>query len=129
MYSTSDFRRGLRILHEEFTAAANQLEILKSQLIPKGKFTFRRYREALASQAFSNSTTVSVATTDVSPSSKTQPVSDTKSTDATLYDLVDCDIAVHADGSVTVNGDLSSTFACDSPFLSFRNVSGSTIAV
>jgi hypothetical protein len=38
----------LKLLHGEFTKCSDQWETVRDRLFPKGKFIFRRYREALA---------------------------------------------------------------------------------
>jgi len=40
----------IRILHLEFSKQQDKLDQIKAKLLPKGKFIFRRYREALQRQ-------------------------------------------------------------------------------
>jgi hypothetical protein len=111
----------LRLLHAEFTQCRAELDRKRNMLLPKGKFVFQRYREAIQLQQDANmmtdadkSTIDSSSPTELLQLMPVPAVSDSSSVSVaaatahrdskhTLENVSDCEIQVYTDGRVRIS--------------------------
>jgi len=90
----------IRLLHNEFTNSQAKLDQVRQKVLPRGKFVFRRYREALRKQEQGEIKTVSAASKEFTSNSSSKP-SMTKTHDENeLSDIRHQVVDVYADGRV-----------------------------
>jgi len=98
----------LRLLHTEFSQCRAALDQKRNELLPKGKFVFRRFREAVRLRGRQEKEIPAVAvqgsrlSKSVAPSLQPSLSQDHRSSKHTLDHLRDSTIEVHADGRVVV---------------------------
>jgi hypothetical protein len=116
----------LRLLHAECTKYSQKLEAYKERFLPKGKFVFKRYREALAernaqgggpllSEAASSSSSSAKMVTDDSDATQSKSITDRSSRSnqqdyvgGILENITNASISVSSDGSVHAVAEQSS---------------------
>lgn len=100
----------LRLLHTEFTQCRELLDTKRNQLLPKGKFVFRRYREAFRLQQqqveLQQHVVVAVVQGGAPPPCKAvtpmvDPASLQHETKHTLANIRNSLVEIHANGKVT----------------------------
>jgi hypothetical protein len=109
----------VRLLQSEFMACSQKWETVTDELIPKGKFVFKRYRDAIFSRrgcinSSNNNNKVSpdLSAVDTARSSHRVERFNTNNEGNILKDLLNSTICIHANGEVTIqDGDKLETEA------------------
>jgi hypothetical protein len=120
----------LRMLHEELQKNREKFDAVKQRLLPKGKFVFKRYRQAMAQRLLEQASGAAVVEVQQSPRlvepvpppySKAAAAADTK---YSITDIQGLSLTVLSDGSIK-GADLQ-PLATDGPIL-LRNICNSTV--